>query len=188
VTSAARTVAWAGLAAAVALGAWAVVTVVCGDPLTSVYTAHEQRTLTRQLRHEQTTRLRDGAAFGRIVVPRLRLSVVVVQGTSAADLRRGPGHYPMTSLPGSGGTVAIAGHRTTWLHPFRHIDELRKGDAIDLRMPYGRFVYRVTGHRVVAADDWSIIRKRPWEQLVLSACHPLYSASHRWVVFAVLAT
>jgi sortase A len=201
-TSAARTLAWAALAIALALGAWAVVTVVWGDPLSSLDPAHEQRALTRQLQRADTrwgaarehsarafrSTLRDGAAFGRIVVARLNLSLVVVEGTNGADLRRGPGHYPMTSLPGLGGTIAIAGHRTTWLHPFRHIDELRRGDAIELRMPYGTFDYRVTGHRVVSYDDWSIIRRRPWEQLVLSACHPLYSASHRWVVFARLAS
>lgn len=195
-TAAARATAWTALAVAVALALWAVVAAVWGDPVTSIYTQHEQRTLTRQLQRADAvgssarafrSRLRDGTAIGRIVVPRLHLSMVVVEGTGAADLRKGPGHYPLTSLPGLGGTIAIAGHRTTWLHPFRHIDELGAGDAIELHMPYGTYVYRVTGHRVVAADDWTIIRRRPWEQLVLSACHPLYSASHRWVVFAALA-
>ena len=124
-------------------------------------------------------------------MPRLGLNMVVVQGTSKRDLEKGPGHYDArsgvnTSLPGMGGVVAIAGHRTTYLHPFRHIDDLRPGDAIVLRMPYGTFRYTVYYHRIVGSSEWSILRRRRFEKLVLSACHPLYSASHRWVVFARL--
>jgi sortase A len=135
--------------------------------------------------------LRDGAPIGRIRIPRLHLEMVVVQGTSESDLAKGPGHYDTasgvnTSLPGLGGVIGIAGHRTTFLHPFMHIDELQPGDNVYLQMPYGTFRYRVYYHKVVAADDWSILRPRPYEKLVLSACHPLYSASHRWVVFARL--
>jgi sortase A len=135
--------------------------------------------------------LREGQPIGRIVVPRLHLNMVVVQGTSESALKKGPGHYDRasgvnTSLPGLGGVVAIAGHRTTYLHPFRHIDDLRSGDQISLRMPYGTFRYTVYYHRIVDSKDWSILRSRRFEKLVLSACHPLYSASHRWVVFARL--
>jgi sortase A len=135
--------------------------------------------------------LREGQPIGRIVVPRLHLNMVVVEGTSKSALEKGPGHYDRasgvnTSLPGMGGVVAIAGHRTTYLHPFRHIDDLRPGDQILLRMPYGTFRYTVYYHRIVDPTDWSILRDRRFEKLVLSACHPLYSASHRWVVFARL--
>jgi sortase A len=135
--------------------------------------------------------LRDGAPFGRIVIPRIHLRMVVVEGTSAGDLRRGPGHYDAesgqaTSVPGLGAVVAIAGHRTTYLQPFRHIDELRPGDRIYLRMPYGTFRYTVLFQKVVDPSDWSILRPRPYEKLVLTACHPLYSASHRLAVFARL--
>jgi sortase A len=82
--------------------------------------------------------------------------------------------------------VAIAGHRTTFGAPFRHIDELRAGDTITLSTVYGRFSYRVFAHEIVAKDDWSIIRPRRSETLVLSACHPLYSARQRWIVYARL--
>jgi sortase A len=112
--------------------------------------------------------------------------MVVVQGTSSADLERGPGHYRISALPGSGGTVAIAGHRTTYLHPFRHIDRLRRGDAIVLELPYGTFRYAVLAHAIVSDRDWSILRRRRTETLVLTACHPLYSATHRIAVFARL--
>ena len=87
-------------------------------------------------------------------------------------------------MPGLGRTVAIAGHRTTFGAWFRHIDSLRDGDPMSLQTPYGTFRYRVQYHKIVKSDDWGIIRPQGYERLVLSACHPLYSASHRWVVFA----
>ncbi len=129
----------------------------------------------------------DGRAFARIQVPRLGLSTVVVEGTDYwSSLSKGPGHYPNTAVPGLGRTVAIAGHRTTFAAPFRHIDELEAGDPITLRLPYGTFSYHVVRHRIVDNGDWSIIRNVGHDQLVLSACHPLYSASQRYVVFARL--
>ena len=133
-------------------------------------------------------RLREGKPLGRIVIRRMDLRVIFVEGTSwGRDLSKGPGHYEQTSVPGLGKTTAIAGHRTTFGAPFRHIDRLRQGDEITLELPYGTFHYRVLGHRIVDSDDWSIIRNRGFDELVLSACHPLYSASQRWVVFARLA-
>ncbi len=131
--------------------------------------------------------LKPGQAIGRIVIPRLSLNVVFVNGTDwLHDLSQGPGRYPSTSLPGLDRTTAIAGHRTTFGAWFRHIDKLRKHDLIVLEMPYGTFRYEVLGHEVVPASDWSIVRDRGYDTLVLSACHPLFSASHRWVVFARL--
>jgi sortase A len=139
--------------------------------------------LARALRRK----VHDGQAIGRIRIPRIGASYVVVQGTDTGSLRKGPGHYPSTPLPGIHGTVAIAGHRTTYLAPFRHIDSLRRGDPIVLEMPYGRFTYRVERTRVVPASAWWITRPVGHDRLVLSACHPLFSASHRIVVFARLA-
>ena len=135
--------------------------------------------------------LDDGAPIGRIVIPAIGLNMVVVQGTNESDLEKGPGHYDTasgenTALPGAEGVVAVAGHRTTFLHPFRHIDSLVPGDNVYLEMPYGTFRYEVYFHKVVTPNDWSILRPRPFEKLVLTACHPLYSASHRWVSFARL--
>ncbi|HLX19941.1 MAG TPA: class E sortase [Gaiellaceae bacterium] len=135
--------------------------------------------------------LGDGTPIGRIVIPAIGLNMVVVQGTDEGDLEKGPGHYDAasganTALPGAGGVVAVAGHRTTFLHPFRHIDSIKPGDNVYLEMPYGTFRYEVYFHKVVLPNDWSILRPRPFEKLVLTACHPLYSASHRWVTFARL--
>jgi sortase A len=133
--------------------------------------------------------LKVGQPLGRIVVPRLGLNKVFVHGTRwAEDLSRGPGHYLETGIPAVGKTVAIAGHRTTFGAPFRYINKLRQGDQIRLQLPYGTFTYRVVRHKVVDNSDWSIIRSRGYDAIVLSACHPLYSAAQRWVVFGRLST
>jgi sortase A len=213
------------LALGVGVLGWVGVTLRWGDPVTSLYTAHEQRVLAGQLEREQRLwqsspvraralvaarspaatsaqiiakramlfgrRVRDGAPLGRIVIPRIGLNMIVVEGTSEGDLAKGPGHYNAasgvaTALPGAGGVVAIAGHRTTFLHPFRYVDKLRSGDNVYLEMPYGTFRYRIYFQKIVASTDWSILSRRPYEKLVLSACHPLYSATHRIITFARL--
>lgn len=132
-------------------------------------------------------KLKMSHALGRIKAPRLGLNAVFVQGTRwGPDLSKGPGHYAQTSLPGVGRTMGIAAHRTTFGAWFRHIDSLREGDSVVLQLPYATFHYRVFGHKIVDNGDWKIIRDRGFDLLVLSACHPLYSASHRWIVFAAL--
>jgi len=130
--------------------------------------------------------LAPGQAFGRLRIPRISLDAVVVQGTDWwGDLRRGPGHYEASALPGLGRTAAVAGHRTTFGAWFRHIDEIRAGDPIVLQMPYATFRYRVQGHVISNNDDRRrLLAPQGYERLMLSACHPLYSASQRWVVFA----
>jgi sortase A len=131
-------------------------------------------------------RLEPGDAMGRLRIPDIGVSEVVVQGTDAADLRKGPGHYPDTPLPGERGTVGIAGHRTTYGAPFRRLDQLDPGDRIELTMPYGRFAYRVERTRIVPPTALWVTDRVPFDRLILSACHPLYSASQRIVVFARL--
>ena len=128
-----------------------------------------------------------GAAIGRLVIDKIGASYDIIQGTDTASLEKGPGHYPTTAFPGLGQTVAIAGHRTTYLAPFRNINELVKGDRIDVDMPYANFTYVVQFHQVVQPNAWWITRNVGYERLVLSACNPLYSASQRIVVFARLA-
>jgi sortase A len=150
------------------------------DPVASrAATARDARRFTKSL--EQ------GQAFGRIEIPDIGVEAVVVHGTRwGADLSRGPGHYEKTEVPGLGKTVGIAGHRTTFGAPFRHIDDIGIGDRITLEMPYATFRYRVFEHEIVDADDWSVIRDRGFDALMLSACHPLYGASERWIVYTRL--
>jgi sortase A len=127
-----------------------------------------------------------GDSIGKITIPAIKLKKYVVQGTDTASLRKGPGHYQSTPLPGQRGTAAIAGHRTTYGAPFRHLDKLKPGDRIVLDMPYGRFVYRVQHLSIVDDQDLSVLRKKSYNRLVLSACHPLYSAAQRIIAFARL--
>lgn len=201
--------------AGVLLIADAAVTFVWQDPLSALYADQAQSSLDSQLGRlgrtqptglelralrtlaDESRRIaflarllrrtaKPGQAIGHIDIPKIRARFAVVEGTATADLTKGPGHYPDTSLPGLPGTVAIAGHRTTFLAPFRHIDRLRHGDRIVLDMPYGRFTYRVQRLRIVLPTATWITRAVGYDRLVLSACHPLYSASHRIVAFARL--
>jgi sortase A len=139
-----------------------------------------------QLAKLQRRRDGKGDAVGRLRLPTLGRSYVVVEGTDLSTLRSGPGHFPKTPLPGEGGTVAVAGHRTTYGAPFRTVDKLGRGHRLVMDMPYGRFTYRVDKVQIVRPDATWVTRKRKSEQLVLSACHPLYSAAKRIVVFSTL--
>jgi sortase A len=133
-------------------------------------------------------RARPGQAIGRIRIPAIGLSKVVVEGTGTDDLHKGPGHYPRTPLPGAPGTVAVAGHRTTYGAPFRNVDRLERGDRIVMQMPYATVTYRVERLRIVDPTDTWVVDRRSYDRLVLTACHPLYSAAKRIVVFARLAS
>jgi sortase A len=105
-------------------------------------------------------------------------------------LRRGPGHYPQTVLPGENGNAAIAGHRTTFGAPFYSLNELKLGDSISLTDTAGRmFVYRVTQPpRVVSPSDVSVLDATPFPQLTLTTCNPRFSATSRLVVIARLTS
>jgi sortase A len=140
-----------------------------------------------QLAERLVEESKPGDALGRIEAPAMNgLNMVFVQGTDESSLELGPGHYPETAMPGQGKTVAIAGHRTTYLAPFRHIDSMKKGDKITLKMPYGTFIYSVEKTEIVDPSDVGVIHETGFERLVLSACNPLYSASQRYIVFARL--
>lgn len=159
-------------------------------------TAGERRTLASLA--EQSARIaflagelrrhtRQGSPVGRIQIPRIGASFVVVNGTSTAALESGPGVFPETKFPGVAGTTAIAGHRTTFLSPFRHIDALSRGNSILLKMPYADFTYTVIGHRVVAPTNvQAAVAGVGYSRLVLSACTPLFSAAKRLLVYARL--
>lgn len=164
------------------------VTLAWQEPLSALMAEREQDTLGMDLRDPPKRVLRreplPGDAIGEIKMDRIDSSYFVVEGTDQESLRKGPGHYPKTPLPGERGTVAIAGHRTTYGAPFRHIDRLRPGDRIALEMPYATFTYAVQRTRIVPPTQVSVTRPVGYRRLVLSACHPLYSAAQRIVVFA----
>jgi sortase A len=186
-----RRIGWLLVLLGVACAAYMGVVLWHGDPVTGFYAHVEQGKLRAQLREETRTPARghdgataEGAAFAVIRIPRLGVDAVVVQGTSEGDLAKGPGHYRVTGAPGSGRVIAIAGHRTTFGAWFRHLDDLRRGDRILLDYRGRRYVYRVTGERIVQPTDWTILRYRGYEKLVLSTCNPVFSASQRLIVFA----
>jgi len=128
----------------------------------------------------------EGRAIGRIVIPRIGLNMIVVDGTDESSLMRGPGLDRETSMPGRDRLVYIAGHRTTFLAPFSHIEEIVPGSVIRLEMPYATFVYRAYDHMIVPATDLGVLRPVGHELLRLQACHPRFFATHRYIVQARL--
>lgn len=130
--------------------------------------------------------LRPQEGIGLVRIPSLDAEFAMVEGTDLDSLRAGPGRYSRTALPGQGDTVGIAGHRTTYGAPFRHIDDLEKNDEVIVEMPYATFTYSVQRARVIEPDLLRVVRPVGRERVVLTACHPIYSAAQRYVVFANL--
>jgi sortase A len=127
-----------------------------------------------------------GGPVGVIDIPKIALNMVVIEGTGTAQLEQGPGHYPGTPLPGQQGNVAIAGHRTTYLHPFYNLNELVPGDSILLTTVQGEFLYQMTTSEVVSPSDVAVVDDTTSPQLTLTTCNPRYSATTRLVVHAAL--
>ncbi len=166
-------------------------TLVWQEPISSFFAQREQSRLGDALANPPQRVIErkplPGDAIGEITLPTQDRSYFVIEGTGTADLRKGPGHYSDTPLPGQRGTVAIAGHRTTYLAPFRKIDKLDRGDRVIVDMTYGRFTYRVEKTRIVDPSQTEVKRRVGHDRLILTACHPLYSAAQRIVVFARFA-
>jgi sortase A len=114
--------------------------------------------------------------------------MVLVDGTDHTSLEKGPGRDERTFMPGENRLVYIAGHRTTYLAPFSHIDAIRPGDSIRLELPYATFSYRAARRRIVPATDMSVLRSPRHELLELQACHPRFFATHRYIVYARLVS
>jgi sortase A len=152
-------------------------------PGTSV--AAERRNIAREARRYRLESTR-GEAIGRIRAPRMGVNMILVNGTDHETLKKGPGRDLRTFMPGENRLVYIAGHRTTYLAPFSHIDRLRPGDLITIEVPYATFIYSVTHHRIVKATDLSVLRSPRHELLELQACHPRFFATHRYIAYARL--
>jgi sortase A len=127
-----------------------------------------------------------GEAIAVIRIPRIGVDRTVVQGVTRADLRKGPGHYPGTPLPGEIGNAAIAGHRTTYGAPFNRLDELEPGDRIEVRTLVGSYTYAVREQRIVRPTEVSVIAPTPGPTLTLTTCHPKFSAAKRLIIHADL--
>lgn len=137
----------------------------------------------------------EGEAIAQLTIPALSLSKTVVAGISVEALRKGPGHFSGTPLPGMSGNAAIAGHRTTWGAPFGRIDELAPGDEIKVQTIQGTFTYRVIeqlggkGHFIISPNRLNVLDQdfdvHP-NRLTLISCHPKLTARNRIVVIAEL--
>jgi len=130
----------------------------------------------------------EGDAIARIELPRIGVDKIVVAGVDKNDLKKGPGHYPETPMPGQLGNAAIAGHRTTFGQPFFDVDKMETGDEIVVTTVAGRFVYRVTGQEIVSPSDYQVIATTDPTRatLTLTSCHPKYTARERIIVYAEL--
>jgi sortase A len=126
----------------------------------------------------------DGGSIGEIQIPRLGLAAVVVQGDSAAILRRAVGHLAGTALPGESGNVVLAGHRDTF---FRPLKQVHAGDAITLKTRAGDFEYLVESTAVVRPADVRVLQPTRTRTLTLITCFPfsyLGPAPDRFIVRA----
>lgn len=195
---------------------WVVVVWRWQDPFTALYTTWEQHELAQQLQKElesppgpkfvrgespaaaaRNVKLdaahfrhsaREGQAIGRIIITRLGLNMVLVNGTDESSLERGPGRDLRSYMPGQNRLVYIAGHRTTFLAPFSNINQIRPGDLIRIEMPYATFVYRAFRHQIVPSNDLSVLKSPRHEVLVLQACNPRFFATQRYLVYAHLTS
>jgi sortase A len=147
--------------------------------------AAERASIAREARRYRLSSTR-GEVIGRLRVPRMGVNMLLVNGTDHDTLKKGPGRDNRTFMPGENRLVYIAGHRTTYLAPFSHIDRLRKGDRVTIEVPYGTFIYAVTRHRIVKSTDLSVLRSPQHELVELQACHPRFFATHRYIAYAQL--
>jgi sortase A len=147
--------------------------------------AAERASIAREAKRYRLSSTR-GEVIGRLRVPRMGVNMLLVNGTDHDTLKKGPGRDSRTFMPGENRLVYIAGHRTTYLAPFSHIDRLRRGDRVTIEVPYGTFIYAVTRHRIVKSTDLSVLHSPRYEVVELQACHPRFFATHRYIAYAQL--
>lgn len=145
----------------------------------------------------QATRMRahtePGDPIGRLVIDRIDLDAIVVRGSRTLQpggiddtLHAGPAQIWKSAFPGQGSNTAIAGHRTTYTHPFWALQRMKRGDLIKLYMPYGTFTYAVRTVTTVQPDNVSVAGDHGHEELTLSTCTPRFTAARRLIVHARL--
>jgi len=157
-----------------------------GRPAAAAASAAAVRTSLPRSAVEWRRSSKPGDAVARLRIPRLGLKGIIVNGTDPNSLKRGPGRYLGSAMPGEGELVYVAGHRTTYGAPFSRIDKLQKGDRVFVELPYATIEYAITGHRIVAATELSVLKSKGREELALQACHPRFFASQRYIAYAKL--
>jgi sortase A len=169
---------------------------------TGRYTQDQQNKLSKQLVQDwrgpqvTTERVKLGSGMALLRIPRLgkTFRYVVIEGVDLGDLRKGPGHYPGTAMPGDKGNFVVSGHRTTYSAPFNRVDELQDGDRILVDTRKGQFVYKVTDRKVVTPDQVDVTAPVPFHPrrastrrlITLTTCHPKFSAAKRLIIFGEL--
>ncbi|GAA1527264.1 class E sortase [Actinomadura kijaniata] len=172
---------------------------------TGRYTQEQQQRLDQELmrswqaprpRDVTTERVRIGSGLAMIRIPKFgpKYRFVVIEGVELSDLRKGPGHYPGSALPGEVGNFVVSGHRTTYSAPFNRVGELGEGDQILIDTRDTQYVYEVTGRKIVQPTAVEVTApvplhpgRKPTQRLItLTTCHPKYSAAQRLIVFGEL--
>ncbi|TDD24210.1 class E sortase [Nonomuraea diastatica] len=168
---------------------------------TGAYTQRQQLLLQRELAAERAAQerlrtVRPGQALAELRIPRLGrdYAYAIVEGVGTAHLKRGPGHYPDSAMPGEVGNFVVSGHRTTYAAPFNEIDELERDDEIVVEAREARYTYRVTSQDIVRPDEVGVLAPVPGKPgirpvrafITLTTCHPEYSAAKRLIVYGVL--
>ncbi|MFD0683901.1 class E sortase [Actinomadura fibrosa] len=168
---------------------------------TGQYTRSQQDRLGRELEKTwqgrvTTEKVNLGEGLAMIRIPRFgaKYHFVVIEGVGRSDLRKGPGHYPGSALPGQVGNFVVSGHRTTYSAPFNRLGELESGDKILIDTRDEQFVYTVTDRRIVKPSAVEVTapvpfhpKRRPTDKLItLTTCHPKYSAAQRMIIFGKL--
>jgi len=126
----------------------------------------------------------ESGLIGRIEIPRVGLSELMIEGTGGRALRRGVGHVPRTAFPGERGNVALAGHRDSY---FARLRDVAKGDLIRLETPDGVFAYRVSSIQIVEPSRADLLAQTGSPRLTLVTCYPFHwvgPAPRRYVVVA----
>ncbi|MBW3591940.1 MAG: class E sortase [Actinobacteria bacterium] len=159
---------------------------------TNFVTSREQSALAGQLEEQWTTGIDasvpdPGDAYALMQIPKIDLDVAVVEGVSVADLKKGPGHYPGSAVPGGLGNFVVSGHRTTYGGPFGDLDKVEIGDeitVIDRNQKVHKYVVSET--KIVLPSEVGVIARTDEARLTLTTCHPKFSARERLIVVADL--
>lgn len=159
------------------------------DTVDTVPSTDETTTTSSTIPVADPSNAAEGSPVARLHIEKIGLDYTVVEGVGVADLKKGPGHFPETPMPGQLGNAAIAGHRTTYGGPFFDLDQLQPGDLVEISTLAGHYVYAVTDSLVVNPADYAAVIPTVDPNvatLTLTTCTPKYTAKQRLVVHATL--